>query len=532
MNRWLTWALLSILAAGALWLRLPQLDQRPLHNDEGVNAFKTRELWEQGTYKYDPNEFHGPTLHYATLPFLWFSSARIGADLNDGLLRLAPVFFGAGLILLLAWMADGLGRVTTLTAGILLAISPAFVFYSRYFIHEMLLVFFGAALLGAGWRYFAKPSLVWAVVAGASLGLMYATKETFVFAVAAMVCAAAVLGFARMRSSGEKLAAQPWWNWKHGLIALLVALVVAEVFFSSFFTNARGPLDAILTYERWFSHASKSHDHPWYFYFQRLFWFHPARSPVWTEGLVGGLAPVGVAAAFLRQELPGVHRGLARFLALYTLLHTAIYAAIPYKTTWCLLGFYHGMILLAGIGVAFLFAICRPWWAKLMVGLLLLAGGGHLGFQAWRACHPVVMRNAQGRPVEVDFSADPRNPYTYSQTRPSILELVRKLEAISRVHPAGKRMLIKVACPETEGPLPWYLREFQQVGWWSELPADPYAPVIIVSSKLNALLDEKSNKKYLMVGLYELRPRVFLELYVELELWKHYLETLPKNREE
>jgi uncharacterized protein (TIGR03663 family) len=532
MNRWVIRALLLILAAGALWLRLPQLDQRPLHNDESVNAFKIRDLWEQGVYKYDPNEFHGPTLHYATLPFLWLSPAKTGADLSDGRLRLAPVFFGVGLILLLGLMADGLGRIATITAGILLAISPAFVFYSRYFIHEMLFVFFGALMLGAGWRYVVAGKLAWAVVCGLGMGLMYATKETFVFHVGAMAVAALGMAYWRAKSTGQRITAQPGWNWRHWLLALLAALVVAEVFFTSFFTNARGPLDALLTYERWFTHAGKLHDHPWHFYFQRLFWYQPARSPLWTEGLVGLLALVGTGAAFFRKELPGVNLRLARFLAIYTFVLTAIYAAIPYKTTWCMLGFYHGMILLASVGAAFLLAICRPWWAKVAVGLLLLTGCGQLGYQAWRACHPVEIKGPKARPMLMDFSADPRNPYTYSQTRPNLLELVKKVQAISKVHPAGNRMLIKVLCPEIEGPLPWYLRQFQQVGWWSEMPADPYAPVIIVSTNLNALLDEKSNKEYLMVGLFELRPRVFLELYVEFELWKRYVETLPKNREE
>ena len=33
-----------------------------------------------------------------------------------------------------------------------------------------------------------------------------------------------------------------------------------------------------------------------------------------------------------------------------------------------------------------------------------------------------------------------------------------------------------------------------------------------------------------MVGLSELRPGNFFELYVELELWKKYVETLPRER--
>ena len=44
-------------------------------------------------------------------------------------------------------------------------------------------------------------------------------------------------------------------------------------------------------------------------------------------------------------------------------------------------------------------------------------------------------------------------------------------------------------------------------------------------------LDEKSGKRWIMAGLTQLRPRVGLELYVELELWKKYVETLPREAE-
>src|SRR5712671_5531836 len=147
-------ALALVLAvAGALALRVPSLDTRPLHNDEAVNAVKVTELWQQGRYAYDPDEYHGPTLHYATLPFLWLSGARNPDELDDRTLRLAPVVFGVGLILLLLLLADGLGRPAVAWAAMFTAISPAMVFYSRYFIHEMLLLFFTALTMAAGWRY-------------------------------------------------------------------------------------------------------------------------------------------------------------------------------------------------------------------------------------------------------------------------------------------------------------------------------------------------------------------------------------------
>ena len=66
MNRWAFLWLLLIVGLG-LAVRCPHLDERPMHNDEAVNAMKFGRLWEQGKYRYDPNEHHGPTLYYSTL---------------------------------------------------------------------------------------------------------------------------------------------------------------------------------------------------------------------------------------------------------------------------------------------------------------------------------------------------------------------------------------------------------------------------------------------------------------------------------
>src|ERR1041384_2867725 len=185
MNRGSALAVLLALAA-AIALRVPNLERRPLHNDEGVNAIKAADLWQKGHYVYDPDEFHGPSLYYATLPVLWLSGARNSAELHDASLRVAPMIFGVAIILLLLLFRDGLGPPAVAWAALFIAVSPAMVFYSRYFIHEMLLVFFSALTLGAFWRYCQTRSASWAVLSGAGLGLMFATKETFVLTVAAM----------------------------------------------------------------------------------------------------------------------------------------------------------------------------------------------------------------------------------------------------------------------------------------------------------------------------------------------------------
>jgi len=535
MNRWGALALL-LAFAGALALRCPRLDVRPLHNDEAINALKLTALWEKGQYTYDPDEFHGPTLYYSALPFVWLSSARDSAELSETTMRLVPLAFGTGLILLLLLLADGLGLRATVLAAIFFAISPAMVYYSRYFIHEMLLVFFTMLTIAAGWRYWLTRQARWAVVTGLGLGLMFATKETFVLSVAAMgLSALATVCWNQWRlqrsavtagnQSGSRMSAislRPLiaaCDWKHITLAGFAATAVWLVLFTSFFSNWRGPVDSFLTYVPWLQRAGgdSPHIHPWFFYFERLAWFQKPKGPVWSEGFIVALAVVGMAVAFFSNRAILSHPTLARFLTFYTMTLTGIYTVISYKTPWCLLNFLLGMILLAGIGAAALFQLCRRNLTRVLVAAALVAGSIHLVWQAWRASQ--------------DYSADRKNPYVYAHTSLDAFRLVERVEAIARFAPQGQETVVKVMSPESYLPLPWYFRRFKNTGWWDGLPDDPYAPIIIVSAKLRAALDEKSNKAYLMTGLYELRPGLFLELYVETGLWKQFVETLPRETE-
>ena len=82
--------------------------------------------------------------------------------------------------------------------------------------------------------------------------------------------------------------------------------------------------------------------------------------------------------------------------------------------------------------------------------------------------------------------------------------------------------------PESDyWPVPWYLRRFLHVGWYDGLPEDPFSPIVLASTRLDARLDEKSDRKWIMAGIATLRPGKHFELYVELELWKKYVATLP-----
>jgi hypothetical protein len=133
--------------------------------------------------------------------------------------------------------------------------------------------------------------------------------------------------------------------------------------------------------------------------------------------------------------------------------------------------------------------------------------------------------------VSHKFAADLRNPYVYAQTSPHERELVERVKAIALIAPEKFATTVKIISPESYWPLPWSLRDFKHVGWFEEMPADAFAPIVLVSAKLNAALDEKSGKAWIMTGYYELRPNVFLELYVERGLWEKFVATLPREVE-
>jgi uncharacterized protein (TIGR03663 family) len=513
MSRALSLGLLLAVMA-ALALRCPQLDVRPMHNDEAVNAIKLRDLWQHAGYRYDPMEYHGPTLPYFSLVWMKAIGAGDFVHFTETQLRFVTVLFGTGLILLLPLVADGLGRRATICAGMLTAISPAMVFYSRYYIHEMLLVFFTLLALGAGWRYTRNPQIGWALLAGAAVGLMQATKETFVLSLAAAAGAWILTALWDRRMAQPPTAFKC--NYNHLAAAAGIWFAVVVLLFTSFFTNAAGLLDSIRTYLPMLHRAggASPHVHGWDFYLVRLLWFHSGKGPVFSEGLILGLAVIGAVTAFARKSVADGNTAFVRFLSFFTLLLTIIYCVIGYKTPWCLLNFLLGMILLAGFGATAMFDMLPNRANKIGWAILLLVGAADLAFQAWQAAVP--------------YASNRRNPYVYAQTSPSILDLVERVQSLAEVSPQKNHLLIKVLSPDgAYWPLPWYLRQFDQVGWWSEVPPDPSAPVMIVSTKLPTHFDD--NKSRVMVGIFELRPQTFFELYVDADLWRAHVAANSKK---
>src|SRR5699024_4609192 len=86
-SAWPLFVALFLVVVSAIFLRAPQLALRPMHGDEAVHAIKFRDLWTQGQYAYDPNEYHGPTIYDFAIPVVAFAGVRDFPSLNAATLR-------------------------------------------------------------------------------------------------------------------------------------------------------------------------------------------------------------------------------------------------------------------------------------------------------------------------------------------------------------------------------------------------------------------------------------------------------------
>lgn len=163
-------------------LRLYDLNLVPLHHDEGVNGNFLVRLVREGVYQYDPQNYHGPTLYYFSAFIPWVTKLFFGNSARDtyGLttftIRLIPALFGLATIGLVFLLRRRLGTVATLTAALMLAVSPGAVYLSRYFIHETLFVFFTLGIVVAGVWLYDKRNPSFLIPAAASAALLFATK--------------------------------------------------------------------------------------------------------------------------------------------------------------------------------------------------------------------------------------------------------------------------------------------------------------------------------------------------------------------
>jgi uncharacterized protein (TIGR03663 family) len=381
-------------------------------------------------------------------------------------------------------------------------------FYSRFFIQESLLVFFTIGFLVAAGRFVEERRTGWAICAGVCAGLAYATKETSAILVPATLAALALAMIttpaarrARWRGPGASRATAT-------AVAAAAALLVAFVFYSSFFRYPGGLVESVRAFDIYLDRGvgAGPHTQPAAYYL-RLLTYSSSGGLWWSEGLVVALAAAGVMAAFRTRDA-----FWPRYVAFYTLIACAGFSAIAYKTPWNLLPFYAGAVIMAGYGAAAIVGAVGSRPVRALLAAALLVAAFHLATQDWRA--------------NFRYQADPRNPYVYAQTVPDFLRLSARVAAVAAAHPDREGMLVKViAGPYEQWPMPWYFRRLTRVGYWTSAAdagrLDDAAVVIAAqdhAAAAAAALGDRCVQEF-----YGLRPDVLLTLLVEGASWDRFL---------
>ena len=130
-----------LITATSVFLRFVSLSLKPLHHDEGVNGWFLMNLFRDGVYKYDPANYHGPTLYYISLAF-----AKV-FGLETYSIRASVAIWGVLVVVLTFFLRRYIGKIGSLAAALFLALSPGMVYISRYFIHEMFFVFLSLGIV-------------------------------------------------------------------------------------------------------------------------------------------------------------------------------------------------------------------------------------------------------------------------------------------------------------------------------------------------------------------------------------------------
>jgi uncharacterized protein (TIGR03663 family) len=485
-----------IIVALTVSFRVTDLSLRPMHSDEAVNAMKLGQLLEHSDYKYNPDEFHGPALYYLSLPFTWLSSEYRFSELKESTLRVVPLFFSIILIIIILLLPVNLPRPILLITAILTAESPIINFYSRYYIHEMLMVLFFYGLLFLVIRYLVDPKKYLFAAAGLSMGFLIAAKETWVIPVAASMIAALIYMITTKKgfmNSVKWIMAIPMIHW---IIFITSVVIIYLILFSSFFQNWHGITDGLKTYYLYFTRShSGLHEHPWYQYFDWLWFFGIRNGTYFTEIFIAIFAVIGGIATFRIRTNSGITSEFYKFVVWLTLICTLTFVIIPYKTPWNAMIFWIGFILLASFGMFHLFLSCKNIIHKTIFSIIIAIGIIHLAWQSY----------------EENFKYDTStlNPYIYAHPLDDVFKIEQKMEQLASVNSAGFNTQIHVSATGNDyWPLPWYLRKFRQVGWWDRIDFNSgCAPVIIISPDLEADLVEK---------LYEKRPPGQRNLYLPL----------------
>lgn len=457
------------------WVRFERIEIKPLHHDEGVNAFFLLNLARNGNYRYNPDNYHGPTLYYFSLLPIYLFGER------DLALRITPAIFGVLTIGMIWLLRRRLGDAGTPGAALLMAVSTGLAYYSRDFIHEMIFGCLSLGIVTGAVKYLENRKFRYFMMSLVSSALLFATKETAMVTVGVMLIAAiasTVWDIIRRRAGltaavGEvrQFLRESRPSLDFTLAGLIIFIFIFVVFYSSMFSDWSGVVDAIKSPWRWTLRSRTEHVKGFWYYAGILL---KLELPLLIGAISGGLLIAWRGSRFWL------------FVAAWTLGTFLAYSLIGYKTPWLVVNMLIPMALLGGYAFQRLVGTKIEWssghgrlhsgirMALLIVTLCGLALAGNLT----RHVNLVDFDDNQnlsgffaetGKRLKLRPYLDDLSGYVYVQTDRDILNLVSVIEKEAAAAPERGNTGIFVASPDY-WPLPWYLRNYPAVTYGGTLP--------------------------------------------------------------
>lgn len=501
-SNWMFWLILGLAAA----LRILFLGIKPPHFDEGINGWFVDQMVKDGFYRYDPTNYHGP-LHFY---LLFLSQTLFGRNLYA--LRMPVVLASIGAVWLALKYDRVIPRPVARLAALAMALSPGFIFYGRYSIHEVWLLLFSMmfifGLLGL-WR---EGTLSYLWFTGMGITGMILTKETYIIHLGCALLALPIAYASTMIVGVEdsKPAAQKW-NSVDLAIVCLTGIGAIVFFYSGTFFHWNGLKDLFRTFHAWFETGSSGHGHEkaWYYWLELIARYE------WP--VCAGLVLCGVTFLFRTLTL--------RFLAIMGVGTFMAYSIIHYKTPWCIISIIWPLLFAFG---AFVLVVPRRFLVLSSVVACILLGvsfGYAISLNYFRCTSFIEANWDRNRPFTTNirdfFNAE---PYVYVQTYNDIYKLTTPLLELAHRDPRFYHLVGHIIRPSPY-PLPWILGDFPQIGYYEHdnNPTKLDADFLLVEESKIDQIEKQLHDSYftepLTIRPYQDTSKLYLRVSVFQEIF-------------
>jgi uncharacterized protein (TIGR03663 family) len=486
VKRQLLFPVLILLLAALV--RIAFLDLKPPHFDEGINGWFCDQMTKNGYYAYDPTNYHGP-LHFYVL----FVSLKLFGR-NLWALRLPVVLVSLLAIFWIFLFRPFFSRTICYLAALGMAISPGFIFYDRYSIHESWMVLF---LIVTFWGILGistsrEPRYFWGFLLG--LTGMILTKETYIIHLAAFAAAGCLaLIWNRLRKETQLNRPSGPLPGPHIAAAILVGAALILFFYSGNFRNWKGLTGLYEAFLPWTKTGidAAGHGKPEFDLFPLIPPFL-AKVPIlgrfanlklnwyWVRLLLDyewlALAGLLFSVRFFLGGQPAL-----RYLAIYSLGVLFAYSIIPYKTPWCIISIAWPFLFLGAALIDFVAKRLNRLVAVL-VSVPLFAQAG------WKSYD-----------LNLNRYDNPKERYVYVQTVREYHTLVDPVLEKGAKDPASKRDLSGLVLLSSYFPIPWVLGDFPNIGYYTKDDGWPNkidADFIVVDADKADELEKRLKDRY------------------------------------